>query len=115
MQVMVKEGALPFSMNYKRNARIGVIPKRLQGVASKDVKVRWFELDQPLAIFHTVNAWQEGDSIHLFACIYDKVWCLFYVDWLEFVTPGVSSTAVGTRPVLWLSFTIVILAQVAQM
>ena len=73
-QAMVKENRLPFTMNYGRNARIGVLPKRPSNPSDKGANVRWFELPQPLVVFHTVNAWQEGDVIRLFACFFDKVY-----------------------------------------
>ena len=76
LQVMVTEGSLPFKTNYQRNARIGVLPKRQQDSSSPGGNVRWFELDQPFACFHTANAWEEGDIIRLFLCYFKKVGCL---------------------------------------
>ncbi|KAK9808424.1 hypothetical protein WJX73_003304 [Symbiochloris irregularis] len=71
-KAMVKEGTLPFRTNHQRNARIGVLPKRPKDPSSKGANVRWFELDQPLVFFHSVNAWEEqdGDIIRLFLCFY---------------------------------------------
>ena len=70
---MVREKGLPFKTNYQRNARIGILPKRPQHTSVKGTNIQWFELSQPLVIFHTVNAWQEGDIVRLFTCFYDKV------------------------------------------
>lgn len=72
-QVMVSEGRLPFKTNYARNARVGVLPKRPSDPTSKGANVRWFELPQPLVFFHTVNAWEEGDIIHLYICFFEQV------------------------------------------
>lgn len=69
---MVKQSSLPFATNYGRNARIGVLPKR-PASRSDQADVRWFELPQPLVVFHVFNAWQEGEVIRLFLCFFDKV------------------------------------------
>ncbi|MEM7729702.1 MAG: carotenoid oxygenase family protein [Pseudomonadota bacterium] len=42
--------------------RFGVIPKYGQGT-----DIRWFEFPG-CYIYHVVNAWEEGDEIHLYAC-----------------------------------------------
>lgn len=68
---MVKQSSLPFATNYGRNARIGVLPKR-PASRSDQADVRWFELPQPLVVFHVFNAWQEGEVIRLFLCFFDK-------------------------------------------
>ena len=33
---------------------------------------RWFELE-PMSIFHTINAWQEGDLIRMYTCYTPQV------------------------------------------
>ena len=38
----------------------------------KEAKAHWFELE-PLTIFHTINAWQEGPLVRLFTCYLPKV------------------------------------------
>jgi carotenoid cleavage dioxygenase-like enzyme len=50
-----------------RASRFGVLPK------SSEVpeKIRWFEMPAMFA-FHVANAWQEGNSIRLFACMYTE-------------------------------------------
>ena len=32
----------------------------------------WFELE-PMSIFHTINAWQEGDVIRMYTCYTPQV------------------------------------------
>ena len=56
------EGRFPVVYRRELGARIGVMPRR--GDASQ---VRWFEVT-PGAVFHTVNAWEEGDAVVLTAC-----------------------------------------------
>ena len=51
-----------------RAARIGLLPRGTED--GRDV--RWFRLP-PLWIWHTVNAWQEGGAVLLYACVYDSV------------------------------------------
>ncbi len=43
-------------------ARFGVIPRR-----GTDADVRWFEASA-CYIYHTINAWEEGDEVVLFGC-----------------------------------------------
>lgn len=70
---MVMHNRIPFTTNQKRNCRLGVLPKRPHLTPDKKCDVRWFELDSPLVILHTINAWEEGDTIRLFTCFFDKV------------------------------------------
>lgn len=56
------KGEFPLKFEPERGARIGVLPRRGEG---KDIK--WFSVD-PCYVFHTLNAWEEDDEIHLFAC-----------------------------------------------
>ena len=51
-----------------RAARIGLIPRGTED--GRDV--RWFQLPA-LWTWHTVNAWQEGGAVLLYACVYDSV------------------------------------------
>ncbi|EIE21342.1 carotenoid cleavage dioxygenase 1B [Coccomyxa subellipsoidea C-169] len=53
------------NFNEGRASRFGVLPKRCEDAD----KVRWSELPAMFA-FHVANAWQEGNAIHLFACVY---------------------------------------------
>jgi carotenoid cleavage dioxygenase len=43
-------------------ARFGVIPRR-----GTDADIRWFDAD-PCYIYHTINAWEEGDEVVLIGC-----------------------------------------------
>jgi len=55
-------GQFPVVYRRELGARIGVLPRR--GHASD---VRWFEVT-PGALFHTVNAWEEGDTVVVMGC-----------------------------------------------
>ena len=58
-------------------SRFGVLPRHETGD-----KIRWFEAP-PCFVFHTLNAWEEGDEIVLVACRYDA-----YPDDIDFSTSG---------------------------
>ena len=60
---MVMQNRVPFTTNMDRHCRIGVLPKRPHLTKDKKCPVQWFELDQPLVILHTINAWQEGAAL----------------------------------------------------
>ncbi len=61
-------GGYAYEFEKDRPARFGVMPR---GTADgRDV--RWFELP-PLYIFHVANAWQDGNTVVLFACVYQSV------------------------------------------
>lgn len=65
---IVKEGSLPFHFDKSRKSRFGIMPR----YATNEDAIRWFELPA-MVIFHTANAWQEGDSIvKLAACTFDE-------------------------------------------
>lgn len=51
-----------------RAARIGLLPRGTED--GRDM--RWFQLPA-LFIWHTINAWQEGGTVQLYACVYDSV------------------------------------------
>ncbi|CAL8463206.1 g2740 [Coccomyxa elongata] len=63
---MVKGKPL-LTFNKDRASRFGVLPKHSDDAS----KIRWFELPAMYA-FHVANAWQEGNAIRLFACVYEK-------------------------------------------
>lgn len=50
-------GTLPYSWNTDYPARIGVLPREANGDA-----IRWFDID-PCYIFHTLNAYDDGDTV----------------------------------------------------
>jgi len=58
---IVKGGAFVFDP--KKPARIGVIPRH----AGSKSDVKWFNIS-PCYVFHTANAWEDGDEITLIAC-----------------------------------------------
>lgn len=51
------EPSLPYRWNRDYPARIGILPRDADGDA-----VRWFEID-PCYVFHTLNAYDDGDSV----------------------------------------------------
>lgn len=50
-------GTLPYRWNPDYPARIGVLPREADGA-----QVRWFEIE-PCYIFHTLNAYDDGDTV----------------------------------------------------
>jgi carotenoid cleavage dioxygenase-like enzyme len=59
---------LPVSWSDKAVARLGVMPK-----TGNNADVQWFNID-PCFIFHTMNAYEQGDSIILHANRMRKYW-----------------------------------------
>jgi carotenoid cleavage dioxygenase len=62
------EGAMPFSWSDDYPAHIGVMPR-----TGSDRDVRWFAVE-PCFIFHTLNAYDEGNTVVLDACRNSEVW-----------------------------------------
>ena len=60
--VAAKQGRHKIMFDTSMPARFGVIPRRGAGGG-----VRWFEAD-PCYVYHSVNAWEEGDEIVLDLC-----------------------------------------------
>jgi len=60
-------GGLPYSWNPDYPARIGLLPRDGDGA-----DVRWFEID-PCYVFHTVNAYEEGDSVVVDVIRHDRM------------------------------------------
>jgi carotenoid cleavage dioxygenase len=58
----VERGENPFAWEPERGAQIGVLPRRGDGSA-----IRWFPIS-PCFIFHTLNAYDDGDQVVLDAC-----------------------------------------------
>ncbi len=56
-------GVMPFVWQPEVGARIGVMP--LGGPTSA---VRWFDLDEPCYVFHSVNAFRDGDEVVIDVC-----------------------------------------------
>jgi carotenoid cleavage dioxygenase-like enzyme len=65
---MLTGGALPFAWNDNAPSRIGIMPKT---GTSKDLK--WFDID-PAFVFHTMNAFEQGDDVMLDVARYDHLW-----------------------------------------
>jgi carotenoid cleavage dioxygenase-like enzyme len=59
---LFKRGKRRITFDDQTPSRFGVIPRY-----GHDADVRWFEAD-PCYIYHTINAWEEGDEIVLLAC-----------------------------------------------
>eukprot|EP00271_Cylindrocystis_brebissonii_P007506 TRINITY_DN21076_c0_g1_i1.p1 TRINITY_DN21076_c0_g1~~TRINITY_DN21076_c0_g1_i1.p1 ORF type:complete len:547 (+),score=105.42 TRINITY_DN21076_c0_g1_i1:145-1785(+) len=59
---IVKTG-FPFQYDASLPARFGLLPR----YATSEASMRWFELPSQF-IFHTANAWDEGDEVVLVAC-----------------------------------------------
>ena len=55
-------GGMPFSWSDDYSARIGVMPRK-----GSDRDVRWFGVD-PCYVFHTLNAYDDGNTVVLDAC-----------------------------------------------
>ena len=61
-------GAMPFSWSDDYPARIGVMPR-----TGTNRDVRWFTVE-PCYVFHTMNAFEDGDTVVLDACRNSEVW-----------------------------------------
>jgi carotenoid cleavage dioxygenase len=59
---LVREGKMPYSWQPDNGARVGVLPL---GGTQEDI--RWVEID-PVYVFHSVNAFNDGDDIVLDVC-----------------------------------------------
>ena len=71
--MMVRQDTLPFVFNGARPSRFGVIDKRQPKGSREPAHVHhWFELE-PMSIFHTLNAWQEGPLIRMYTCYTPQV------------------------------------------
>ena len=64
MQAMVKEMTLPFSFKTERKMRFGILRRH----ATTDKDMMMFEADRAMMLWHTANAWEEGDLIRLLVC-----------------------------------------------
>ncbi len=62
------KGGMPFHWSDDYPARMGIMPRD-----GRDADVRWFEV-KPCFIFHTLNAYESGDSVVLDACRSSEVW-----------------------------------------
>jgi carotenoid cleavage dioxygenase len=62
------KGTMPFRWSDDYPARIGVMPR-----TGGNADVKWFDVE-PCYIFHTLNAWDEGNTVVLDACHNTEVW-----------------------------------------
>ncbi|XP_047945357.1 carotenoid 9,10(9',10')-cleavage dioxygenase-like isoform X2 [Salvia hispanica] len=60
---MVKENKLVYTYDHTKEARFGILPR----YAENEMLIKWFELPNCF-IFHTANAWEEGDEVVLISC-----------------------------------------------
>jgi carotenoid cleavage dioxygenase len=62
------KGTMPFAWSDDYPARIGVMPR-----TGGNADVRWFDVE-PCYVFHTLNAYDEGNSVVLDACRHSEIW-----------------------------------------
>ncbi|MEV5411824.1 carotenoid oxygenase family protein [Thermopolyspora sp. NPDC052614] len=67
MELAARGVGLPYSWNERHRARVGLLPR--EGGAAD---VRWFDLD-PCWVFHTLNAYDDGDRVVVDAVVYPRV------------------------------------------
>ncbi|KAG6382793.1 hypothetical protein SASPL_157498 [Salvia splendens] len=60
---MVRENKLVYTYDHTKEARFGILPR----YAENGMLIKWFELPNCF-IFHTANAWEEGDEVVLISC-----------------------------------------------
>lgn len=61
-------GTMPFQWSDDYGARIGIMPRE-----GTNADVRWFDVE-PCYVFHTMNAWEEGDQVHFDVCRISELW-----------------------------------------
>ena len=62
------QGTMPFLWSDDYTARIGIMPRE-----GGNADVKWFEIE-PCYVFHTLNAWEEGDEIIFDVCRISEIW-----------------------------------------
>ena len=62
------QGTMPFQWSDDYGARIGIMPRE-----GTNDDVKWFEVE-PCYVFHTLNAWDEGDKVMFDVCRISEVW-----------------------------------------
>ena len=73
---------LPYSWNPDYPARIGLLPRDGDGT-----DVRWFEID-PCYVFHTLNAYEDGDDVVIDAVRHDRMFATDFTGPNEGRVPG---------------------------
>ena len=61
-------GTMPFHWSDEYPARMGIMPRE-----GTNADVKWFDVN-PCFIFHTLNAWDEGNKVVLDACRSNEIW-----------------------------------------
>jgi carotenoid cleavage dioxygenase len=61
-------GTMPFRWSDDYAARVGVMPR-----TGTNADVRWFEIE-PCYVFHTLNAYDDGDEVVLDVCRISEMW-----------------------------------------
>ncbi len=61
-------GVMPFQWSDDYGARIGLMPR-----TGTNADVRWFEIE-PCYVFHTMNAWEEGEQVVFDVCRISELW-----------------------------------------
>ena len=85
---MVKEMTLPFSFKTDRKMRFGILKRH----ATSDKDMQMFEADRAMMLWHTANAWEEGDTIRLLVCgMSDVSFFLFRLQWTCILPSAVSA------------------------
>jgi carotenoid cleavage dioxygenase len=64
---MVKEDKLPFHFDKAKGTRFGLLPRTGDGTT----QTRWFDVEGCM-IFHSLGAFDEGNTVRLFACRMDN-------------------------------------------
>jgi carotenoid cleavage dioxygenase-like enzyme len=61
---MVTNDALPFRGDFEQPCRVGLLSRK-----DPEAPMQWFAV-RPFAFFHTANAWEDGNMVHLVLCRY---------------------------------------------
>jgi carotenoid cleavage dioxygenase-like enzyme len=62
------QGTMPFQWSDDYPARMGLIPR-----TGTNADAKWFDVD-PCYVFHTLNAYDDGDDVVLDACRISEIW-----------------------------------------
>ena len=64
----IAKGRLPFVFDKSEPLRFGLLPR----MDADATNLRWFEFP-PQVMFHTAAAFEDGDTVKLYACAFDEV------------------------------------------
>lgn len=65
---LAMQGGMPIRWSDDYPARFGVLPR--EGTADQ---LQWFDID-PCYVFHTLNAFDDGDDVVMYGCRIDEIW-----------------------------------------